>query len=1034
MIHSLHSKLSHTLKPIAVIVLVFLILTAFRLLWLSYHFPPDQPFAERGILDLRGYELKEDQTITLNGEWEFIPGTFAEPHLVEPNFEEEGVFPSSIQWISVPTSNSAALPYQFGTYRLRILLNHDEDQTYGLRLATAKTASKLFINGNLLAQSGEVGEKRGEHRGEDIPYTVYFPVHDNEIQILLHVSNFDTAENVGIAKSIKFGIGKAILAEQEFQKTAIIFIIVVLLMYSLYTILVYLFVYRDKRLLLLAIGFLLPAMDELITYNKAVLTWLPLNYDWSVKLINLVYLGAALFFIQLMRTLLTKNNVTPIFRWYAIMYGLSAISIILLPITYLSRANLLFFGLYFISFLTVLVFTLREYFQNQAESFFLAFTAVSTTSGIIWGIIKGVAMIEIPFYPFDYLFAFLGFAAFWFKRFSLTRKQVNDLVEDLKKTNIEKDDFLETSAQKLWSPLNEMITIAQIIHDSEKTSLSEHHRNNLKLLINIERSMAFVLNDLVDFTRLKEGTIHLQPKSMNVQAAVTSLFDILRFLTDGKATEFVSKVPDLFPNVLADEKRLIQVLFNLLHTSIKYLNANLIVVEAEDHDGMATISIKVSGHDTDEETQQRILCAYEQGDGHTTNDDGLEVSLNVSRQLIQLHGGILQIHVLPQQGIEFIFTLPLAGEAVSEVDKLEELEEQIELEEQAERGGILNKAALYQLVTNPTELRERDYTILVVGDDPVQLKVISKLFLLESYEVVTVTSGEEALAYLDIMDWDLLIIDAIMPKMSGYELTSRIRKRYSKLELPILLLTARNNPEDVYPGFAMGINDYVTKPINSLELKSRGKALIDLKHSITEQLHMEAAWLQAQIQPHFLFNTLNTIASLSAIDTSRMVTLLDKFGNYLRGSFDVKNLQRLVPLEHELELVRSYLYIEQERFGERLQVHWEIEDDLVLEIPPLTIQPLVENAVRHGVLKRPSGGTIWISITTQADGTRIAIKDDGVGMDEEKVQKVLHEKNMSERGIGILNTNRRLKRIYGQGLQIISSPNQGTTIMFMIPK
>ena len=86
--------------------------------------------------------------------------------------------------------------------------------------------------------------------------------------------------------------------------------------------------------------------------------------------------------------------------------------------------------------------------------------------------------------------------------------------------------------------------------------------------------------------------------------------------------------------------------------------------------------------------------------------------------------------------------------------------------------------------------------------------------------------------------------------------------------------------------------------------------MLELKRSIKERLHMEAAWLQAQIQPHFLHNTLNSIASLSEVDPSRMIALLAEFSHYLRASYDISNLERFIPLEQELGLVRSYLYIE----------------------------------------------------------------------------------------------------------------------------
>lgn len=1007
----MRSFVNRKFKPILMICIIFLILTSFRLLWLVYHAPPEQPLAYHGVLDLRSYELKDDKPITLNGEWEFTPEV-----LVDPSSKSNNISTVKSDWALVPTPNKNDVPYPFGSYRLRILLKPDQKQTYGIRISTAKTASKLFINGQLVEQSGTVANTKGSHKGLDIPYTTFFEASQNEIDIILQVSNFDTTENVGISKSITFGSAKSISRRDELNQTSVTFIITAFVLQCLYSILVYLFVYRRKVVLFFTTGLLFMSLRWLMD-SREFITWVHIDYNWYEKLDHIIYLLSAFFFVQFMRFLLKKFQSAKMFRWFTVIYFLCILYILFSPIKYLLLVNGIFYGFYLFSFIVAIVFILKEYYQKLEGAYFLAITAISAMSMLIWVVIKSVAPIEIPFYPFEYVLAFLGFAGFWFNHFSKTRNQVDELVDELKKANKLKDEFLENSSQKLWSPLNEMITVTQIIIDSKDGSLTPKQKADLKLIINIGRGMSFVLRDILDFTRLKENSLQLDLQSVNVRAVVSGIFDILKFMADGKQIQFKSAIPHSFPNLHADEKRLIQVLFNLLYTSVKYTNGKLIVVEAQFSDGIASIYIKDSGLTIDEKTQKRVLASDDQDDLNITAKD-IELGLSVCRKLIELHGGTLQIDTVSNQGTEFIFTLPLAEEPVSEMEKIEG--ERVELS--------------VDQIASHAEQREKQFMILAVDDDPVQLKVIGNIFSSEQYEVVSVTSGEEALSYLNITEWDLVIVDAIMPNMSGYEVTQSIRKHYSILELPILLLTARNYPEDVYTGFALGVNDYVTKPINSLELKSRGQALIDLKHSISERLQMEAAWLQAQIQPHFLYNTLNTIASLSEIDSSRMVKLLDEFGHYLHGSFDEKNLQRVVPLEHELDLVRSYLYIEKERFGERLQIEWEIDENLMIEIPPLTIQPLVENAIRHGVLKKASGGTICIRITDHENCAEIAIIDNGIGMDEAKLNQVLDEKNETERGIGVINTNRRLKRIYGRGLQITSLPNQGTEVMFEVPK
>src|SRR5699024_3717190 len=209
--------------------------------------------------------------------------------------------------------------------------------------------------------------------------------------------------------------------------------------------------------------------------------------------------------------------------------------------------------------------------------------------------------------------------------------------------------------------------------------------------------------------------------------------------------------------------------------------------------------------------------------------------------------------------------------------------------------------------------------------------------------------------------------------------------------------------------------------------------LTNLQASINERLGMEAAWLQAQIRPHFLFNTLNAIVSLSEIDTARMARLLEKFTHYVQSSFYLKNLDKVVPLTYELELVESYLYMEKKRLRDRLRIKWEIDEVEDVMIPPLAIQTLVENAVNHGVLKRSAGGLITIRVREEDGYTEISVKDDGVGMDEEKIKQIFTIQPDRKKGIGLVNTEQRLKQLYGKGLHVASTPGVGTTITLTVP-
>jgi len=194
----------------------------------------------------------------------------------------------------------------------------------------------------------------------------------------------------------------------------------------------------------------------------------------------------------------------------------------------------------------------------------------------------------------------------------------------------------------------------------------------------------------------------------------------------------------------------------------------------------------------------------------------------------------------------------------------------------------------------------------------------------------------------------------------------------------------------------------------------------------------EIAFLRSQIKPHFLYNTLNSIAVLCIKEPRRAEELTLEFAQYLRRSFDFKPLDSMTTLENELELVNVYLNIEKARFGARLHAEFEVDADRDTPIPPLVLQPLVENAVKHGLMSNLQGGTVKISITNQTKPfVSFVIEDNGCGMSETQLDQILKPEN-GKRGVGLWNINQRIAHLYGNGLRIESDEGKGTKIYFQI--
>ncbi|PYV22494.1 MAG: sensor histidine kinase [Acidobacteria bacterium] len=199
-----------------------------------------------------------------------------------------------------------------------------------------------------------------------------------------------------------------------------------------------------------------------------------------------------------------------------------------------------------------------------------------------------------------------------------------------------------------------------------------------------------------------------------------------------------------------------------------------------------------------------------------------------------------------------------------------------------------------------------------------------------------------------------------------------------------------------------------------------------------ERLLMEARMqaLISQINPHFLFNTLNTVSSLIRFDPDTARTVLLKLSNILRRR--LKSQVHFLPLKQELDFVDDYLDIEVVRFGrDKLLIRKEVDPEaLDVFIPSMILQPLVENAIRHGIAPKVEGGTITLRIGRNKGRLVVEVIDDGVGIPDERRSEVY------ESGIGISNVRERLKVLYGQlsSLRIESNPGRGTTIRFEIPE
>lgn len=211
------------------------------------------------------------------------------------------------------------------------------------------------------------------------------------------------------------------------------------------------------------------------------------------------------------------------------------------------------------------------------------------------------------------------------------------------------------------------------------------------------------------------------------------------------------------------------------------------------------------------------------------------------------------------------------------------------------------------------------------------------------------------------------------------------------------------------------------------EIKAVFYRLEQAQQMETELVQSRISTMLSQIQPHFLYNALEAIGDLCILSPARAEQAITGFSRFLRGNMNALRNDELIPFEQELEHTRYYLELERLRFGERLRTVFCL-GTMEFKLPCLTLQPVVENAVRHGISKRREGGTIMIAASETEAGYLVKVIDDGVGFDTDS------EGEDGGTHIGLANVKARLRAQCRGSLTIESIPGEGTTVKIMIPK
>ncbi|WP_422348395.1 ATP-binding protein [Flagellimonas sp.] len=396
-------------------------------------------------------------------------------------------------------------------------------------------------------------------------------------------------------------------------------------------------------------------------------------------------------------------------------------------------------------------------------------------------------------------------------------------VSELQKIDKLKDEFLANTSHELRTPLVGIIGLTESLKDGIAGKLPKTAMDNLDMIANSGRRLSHLVNDILDFSKLKNQDLELALRPVDVHGVSNIVLQLSQPLLQDKKIKFINSIPKEIPLVDADENRLQQILHNLIGNAIKFTPKGYITLLAETKKEMLSIIVSDTGIGIPEDKLETIFNSFEQGDGSTQREyGGTGLGLSVTKQLVELHGGTIEATSEQGKGSIFTFTLPLSKTKRKELKK-----------KNKSTADFVQNLNSYKEEENVKSIQpdpnKESLRILVVDDEPVNRRVLENHLTMAGYTVVEVSSGKEALKAMESeIPFNLVLLDVMMPSMSGYEVCKKIRENIPASELPIILLTAKNRVNELVTGFDAGANDYLTKPFSKNELLSRIKTHINL--------------------------------------------------------------------------------------------------------------------------------------------------------------------------------------------------------------
>lgn len=397
-----------------------------------------------------------------------------------------------------------------------------------------------------------------------------------------------------------------------------------------------------------------------------------------------------------------------------------------------------------------------------------------------------------------------------------------------------KREFLDNTAHKLRTPLYSMVGLSETLLYKFNATLNDEAKDNLNMIAASGKRLSGLVNELIDYTELCDKTLKLDFQPVNLYILTELVFSLVAPMAQTKPIRLVNALSPNITRVMADEKRLQQVLLNLVENAVQCTREGFVTVSAEVSASRVRVSVEDSGIGI---APQRLKNIFEpfQRNNDPTETQGNSLGLAISLKLVQMQGSTIDVKSTVGVGSEFSFDLPITHQDLQPGSMFlytDQRTHKVDTESKLRLEATLAAELASRTLIRPkyrTEDRHKrlaspadahNYRVLIVDDDNANRIVISAMLHSHNYQVAEAESGADAIALIEAEQTpvDLVLMDAIMPKMNGFEACEIIRQQRDIHALPIIFVSASNRERDIAAAYAVGASDYLSKPVTISEL------------------------------------------------------------------------------------------------------------------------------------------------------------------------------------------------------------------------